>query len=100
MSQKCVEIAIGKLVTDEEARMRLRRSPARWVEALRAAGLELTALEAAALAGVDADACERFAATIDPRLQRVSLTTPARSTAAGGAARRRRNGGTGARGGS
>jgi len=85
MSQDCVETVIGRLATDEEARRRLRRSPALWLDELRAAGLELTAIEAAALAGIDPAACGRFARTIDPRLQRASLTPPAR------AARRRRS---------
>jgi hypothetical protein len=76
MSQKCVEIVIGRLATDEEARRRLRRSPERWLEELRAAGMQLTAVEAAALAGLDPAACERFARTIDPRLQRASLSQP------------------------
>ncbi len=88
MSQKCVEIVIGRLATDEEARRQLRRSPERWIEELRAAGLQLTAIEAAALAGLDPAACERFARTIDPRLQRASLSQPA-AGAAGALGRRR-----------
>ncbi|HEV3457011.1 MAG TPA: Os1348 family NHLP clan protein [Thermoanaerobaculia bacterium] len=79
MSQEGVEIVIGRLATDEDARRRMRRSPARWLEQLRAAGLELTAIEAEALAGLDPAACERFAETIDPRLQRASLTQPVES---------------------
>jgi hypothetical protein len=81
MSQQCVEIVIGKLATDEEARRQLRRSPERWIEELRAAGLQLTAIEAAALAGLDPAACERFARTIDPKLQRASLRQPAAALA-------------------
>jgi hypothetical protein len=77
MSQQCVEIAIGRLATDEESRRRLQRSPAEWLEELRAAGLALTAIEAAALAALDPQDCERFARTIDPRLQRASLASPA-----------------------
>ncbi len=81
MSQQCVEIVIGKLATDEEARRQLRRSPERWIEELRAAGLQLTAIEAAALSGLDPAACERFARTIDPRLQRASSSQPAAAQA-------------------
>jgi hypothetical protein len=76
MSQESVEVVIGRLATDEEARRQMRRSPARWLEQLRAAGLELTAIETEALAALDAAACERFAEAIDPRLQRASLTQP------------------------
>jgi len=81
MSQQCVEIVIGKLATDEAARRQLRRSPERWIEELRAAGLQLTAIEAAALAGLDPAACERFARTIDPKLQQASLGQPAAARA-------------------
>ena len=106
MSQKCVEIVIGRLATDEEARRRLRRSPERWLEELRAAGMQLTAVEAAALAGLDPAACERFARTIDPRLQRASLgpppagapSAPAAQRAPGAAIAQRAPGATGARG--
>src|SRR5258708_696631 len=81
MSQKCVEIVIGTLATDEEARRQLRRSPEMWIEELRAAGVQLTVIEAAAPAGLDPAACERFARTIDPRLQRASWSQPAAGAA-------------------
>jgi len=91
LDQKCVEIIIGRL-----ARRQMRRSPERWIEELRAAGMQLTAIEAVALAGLDPAACERFARTIDPRLQRASLTQPAaaahRAPAVLGKRERRRSG--------
>jgi|GEM_PF-3910447 len=71
-------------------------SAERWIEDLRATGLQLTAIAAAALAGLDPAACERFARTIDPRLQRASLSQPAvgaaRATAAPGMRQHRRPG--------
>lgn len=79
MAQKAVEIVIGRLVTDEALRARFRRRPATVLRSLRAEGFELTAVEAAALEGVDASALERFARAIDPRLQKAALTPPARA---------------------
>lgn len=70
MSQKSVEILLGKLVTDEELRLRFRADPA---GALQQTGLELTRVEMEALRSVDAGALDRLARSIDPRLQKASL---------------------------
>lgn len=70
MSQKSVEILLGKLVTDEEMRHRFRADP---VGALRQAGLELTPVETEALRSVDPKALDRLARSLDPRLQKVAL---------------------------
>jgi len=73
MSQKNVEILLGKLATDEALRRRFRVDPLAAIEPL---GLELTAVEMAALRGLDGGALERFALAVDPRLQKASLEQP------------------------
>jgi hypothetical protein len=60
-------------MTDEEARRALRDTPAAFFAALRAAGLELSAVEQEALLAIDHGACARFAGTLDPRIQKLSL---------------------------
>jgi hypothetical protein len=81
MSQKSVEAIIGKLVTDEDLRVRLRTAPGATLRAFREAGLELTPVEHASLLALDPEACERFARRLDPRIQKVSLraTRPLRA---------------------
>jgi hypothetical protein len=73
MSQKNVEAVIGRLATDEGFRRRFHEDRAALVEALVAEGVELTATERRALLDLDVTACERFAALLDPRLQKVCL---------------------------
>jgi hypothetical protein len=74
VTQKSVEIVIGKLASDEELRRRFRRNRVETLRALQQElGLELTAVEAASLEAVDAEAFERFASALDRRLQKASL---------------------------
>ena len=70
MSQKSVEILLGKLVTDEELRHRFRADP---VGALRQTGLELTSVETDALRSIDPKALDRLARSLDSRLQKAAL---------------------------
>jgi hypothetical protein len=77
MSHKSVEVAIGRLATDEEFRRRFGESRETALDELIANGLPLTPVERRALADLDLSACERFAACLDPRLQKVSLRTKA-----------------------
>jgi hypothetical protein len=71
--QRHVEIAIGRLMTDEDARRALRESPAAFFAMLRGAGLELSAVEEEALVAIDHHACAQFAESLDPRIQKLSL---------------------------
>lgn len=74
MTQKSVEIVIGKLASDEELRGRFRRNRQATLESLREEqGLELTAVEVASLMASDVDAFERLAEGLDPRVQKASL---------------------------
>jgi hypothetical protein len=75
MSQKSVEIVLGKLVTDEEVRCRFRAAPLEVLESVRKAGWDLSAVETEALRSLDPAALERFALSLDPRLQKASLQT-------------------------
>ncbi len=76
MAQRSIEILIGRLITDEAFRCAFRGNAiatlARFVES----GYELTPVEIAALRATPADVWERVAEHIDPRLQKVSFTTP------------------------
>ena len=73
MSQKTVEHLIGKLATDEEARIRFRLAGRKALEDLASRADPLTAVELEALSTTDPDALDRFADALDPRLQRVKL---------------------------
>jgi hypothetical protein len=75
MSQKSVEIVLGKMVTDEEVRGRFRAAPLEVLESVRRAGWDLSAVETEALRSLDPAALERFALSLDPRLQKASLQT-------------------------
>jgi hypothetical protein len=73
MSQRSVEILLGKLVTDEEIRQRFRVDPEAVFAAVRSQGLELSAVEAEALRALEAGALDGLAGALDPRLQKASL---------------------------
>ena len=75
MSQKSVELAIGRLATDEEFRRRFEASREAALDELIAIGLPLTPVERRALLDLDLAACQRFAQRLDPRLQKISMRT-------------------------
>ena len=79
MSQKTVERIIGKLATDEEARLRFRQSPGEAVDSTVGVNDTLTPVEREALAALDPDLLDRFADVLDPRLQRVRIPAGAAS---------------------
>ncbi len=74
MSQKCVEMIFGKLATDEELRRRFEEDPLGTLAVLAERGFELTRAECEALAATKADLFTRLCETIDPRLQKASLS--------------------------
>lgn len=78
MSQKNVEIVIGRLATDEEARERFLDDPRAEIVWLRHGGLELTSIEVEALAALPRKPLEALAEALDPRLQKASLKTRGR----------------------
>jgi hypothetical protein len=72
MSQRNVELVLGRLATDEDFRRRFAASPeAALSEAAAVVGLDLTPVERRALIGLEVGACERFAACLDPRIQKI-----------------------------
>ena len=73
MSHRNVEIVIGKLVTDEALRFEFRRRPASLLLRLADQGIGLTQYEVDAVLGLDVAALDRFAASLDPRLEKAAL---------------------------
>jgi outer membrane protein TolC len=76
MTQRSVEMVIGKLVSDEDLRDLFRRDRQAAIRAVVAQGLELNAVEIGGLLALDADAFEQLARSIDARLQKASLRPP------------------------
>ena len=76
MSQANVERIVGRLATDEDFRREFRDDPDRAVRGLASRGLELTHAEIAALVTLDPLTFDRFADSLDPRLQKASLRAP------------------------
>ncbi|HEU5181576.1 MAG TPA: Os1348 family NHLP clan protein [Candidatus Polarisedimenticolia bacterium] len=73
MSQRNVEIVIGKLATDEEFRRRFEAGREETLLELTYTGMHLTPVELRALLDLDSGACRLFAKRLDARLQKVSL---------------------------
>ena len=75
MTQRCIEMVIGRLVTDEEFRETFRSDPHRALGELLERGTHLTPAEIAALIATEPALWERVADEIDSRLQKASLKT-------------------------
>jgi aryl-alcohol dehydrogenase-like predicted oxidoreductase len=73
MTQRSVEILIGKLLTDEELRESFQRDPQGALLQLRNQGLEFSSLELQALSSIEPAEVSDLAEVIDPRLQKASL---------------------------
>ena len=73
MSQRNVEILLGRLLTDEELRRSFARAPLDTLSEFSEQGWELTRGEIDALAATDAQLWSRVAAKLPSRLQRCSL---------------------------
>jgi len=78
MSQRNVEIVIGRLATDEEMREKFLENPGAAITKMRGDGLELSTVEVEALTALPANALEALAEALDPRLQKASLKTGGR----------------------
>ena len=73
MSQRLIELLIGRLITDEQFRAEFLGNPERTLQGLHERGLELSRTEMAALINTDPQLWARTADAIDPRLQKVSF---------------------------
>jgi putative modified peptide len=76
VSQRNVELMIGRLVTDEAFRATFLRDPAAALRQIIEWGYELTSLEVAALVATDPGLWSRTAEHIDLRLQKVPWQKP------------------------
>jgi hypothetical protein len=72
MSQKNVEIVIGRLATDETLRARFLADPGGTLRSLREGGLDLNPVEVEALLEMPTGAWRAMAARIHPRLQKIA----------------------------
>ena len=75
MSQRTIERAIGRLLTDEEWRQEFTQSPRRTLAKLNEQGWELSRVEIDALLSIEVGLWSEVAARIDSRLQRCGLKT-------------------------
>lgn len=73
MSQKSVEIVIGRLATDEALRARFSEDPRSTLMHLQGAGLDLTAAEIEALRRTPLALWAYVAMCVHPRLQKIAL---------------------------
>ena len=73
MTQRSIEMVIGRLVTDEEFRETFRSDPHRALAELLERGTHLTQAEIAALIATEPALWGRVADEIDSRLQKASL---------------------------
>jgi hypothetical protein len=73
VTQRCIEVVIGRIVTDEEFRRKFLSDPHEALVELLERGTHLTQTEIAALVATDSSLWERVAEQIDPRLQKASL---------------------------
>jgi len=73
MSQWCVQLVIGKLLTDDEFRRRFEQRRGKCLAGLRERGIDLDDTEIAALVDADPRVWSKMAARIDRRLQNSRL---------------------------
>ena len=73
MSQRGVEIVLGRLATDSTLRRRFARAPDSTLHELMAEGIELSRVEIDALILLPGAALQTFANALDPRLRRAVL---------------------------
>jgi hypothetical protein len=73
MSQKTVQLIIGRVITDEDLRHRFIRNPGETIASLEELGFELTPSEVDALVQTDSKLWSAAARRIHPRLQRCRL---------------------------
>ena len=70
MSQKCVELLLGRILTDEDFRRDFFPIRDFSFAVAEAHGLELSAIERSALSAMEGNRFEFIASTLDPRILR------------------------------
>ncbi len=80
LSQRIIEMLIGRLITDEQFRTEFLQDPETTLLGLGDHGLELSKTEIAALVNTDSTLWARTADAIDPRLQKASLKNEVRTS--------------------
>ena len=73
MSQRAVEVIVGRLVTDEAFRKAFERDPRHTLEQMLAQGISLTETEIRALVGTRPGLWGEMGDQIDPHLQKADL---------------------------
>jgi outer membrane protein TolC len=73
MTQRNVEIVIGRLVSDEELRAAFRRNRQEAIGLILSQGLELSPVEIGAIGALDPADLDRLASKLDPRVRKASL---------------------------
>jgi hypothetical protein len=73
LSQRSIELLIGRIVTDEGFRLSFLKDPAATLGEFIDSGHELTAVEIQALAASSPLFWREVAERLDPRLQKVAL---------------------------
>jgi hypothetical protein len=73
VTQRYIEVVVGRLVTDEEFRQTFVRDPHTALADLLLRGTHLTHAEIAALVATDMALWGRVAEEVDPRLQKASF---------------------------
>ncbi|KAB2969043.1 MAG: hypothetical protein F9K18_01935 [Thermoanaerobaculia bacterium] len=76
MTQRSIEILIGRLMTNEPFRLAFRRDARTTLTNFVESGHDLTPVEVAALRATPIGVWEQVAREIDPRLQEASLRGP------------------------
>jgi hypothetical protein len=76
MSQRCVELLLGKILTDEDFRRSFFPVQASSFEMAAARGLELTPVERSALSTLRLRRFDFIAQTLDPRISRSGVSGP------------------------
>jgi len=74
VSQRIVELVIGRLVTDEGFRRRFATDPRGVIDEIACCGRELTDCERRALLSLDPERFDSFAEVIDPTLLKADLS--------------------------
>jgi hypothetical protein len=78
VTQRSVEMVIGRLITDEEFRSRFGRDPEHTLLAFCDRGFDLSRTEIAALVDTTHTIWQTAADALDPRLQKASLDSTRR----------------------